>query len=129
MAGVMGETNSFGTQNVIEGNLLGLGATGTALANGVDGIQIMGSLSTSTIGGTSAGAGNIISGNTRYGILEDTFQNVGGIVQGNRIGTNSAGTAAVPNGADGVAIMGTEGGAMIGGQAAGAGNLISGNAS
>ena len=57
---------------VIEGNLIGLAADGSSLAgNGFDGIALNGGSSDgisggnndNTIGGTIAGAGNIISGN------------------------------------------------------------------
>lgn len=45
-------------------------------------------------------------------------------IQGNRIGTNAAGDAALPNGGNGVEIGD---GVTVGGTAPGAGNLISGN--
>ena len=47
-------------------------------------------------------------------------------VQGNYIGTNSSGLAAVPNSSVGVAITNASNN-TIGGTAPGAGNLISGN--
>ena len=47
------------------------------------------------------------------------------LIQGNKIGTNAAGTAAIPNGS-GIYIDDVTG-FLIGGTAAGAGNLISGN--
>jgi uncharacterized repeat protein (TIGR01451 family) len=43
----------------------------------------------------------------------------------NRIGTNAAGTAALPNGTDGISVSAAS--AVIGGSAAGEGNLIAGN--
>jgi len=46
-------------------------------------------------------------------------------IQGNRVGTNAAGTAALPNGECGIELSGR--GVTIGGTAPGAGNLISGN--
>src|SRR5207245_1912384 len=52
----------------------------------------------------------------------------GNQVQGNYVGTNVAGTAAVGNGNNGVNIDGSSNNA-IGGAVAGAGNLISANAS
>ena len=52
----------------------------------------------------------------------------GNLVQGNKIGTNAGGTAAIPNGRDGIFINDAPNN-MIGGTAAGAGNLISGNGS
>ncbi len=44
-----------------------------------------------TIGGTTTGAGNIISGNTESGLYIDASC----LVEGNLIGTNAAGTGAV----------------------------------
>jgi parallel beta-helix repeat protein len=48
------------------------------------------------------------------------------VVQGNFIGTNSAGTAAVGNSGSGITVFGGEG-TRIGGATSGAGNVISGN--
>lgn len=56
-----------------------------------------------------------------------TIQGPGGDhVEGNYIGTNAAGTAALANGLDGVFVNGSPNN-VIGGTASGAGNLISGN--
>ena len=63
-----------------------------------------------------------ISGNRGVGIYIDASC----LVEGNLIGTNSAGTAAVPNGFYGIDVEGS--GATIGGTSVGAGNVISGNA-
>lgn len=75
--------------------------------------------------------GNVISGNTGAGVLIHGGASMGNAVEGNRIGTDAAGLAAVPNGGAGVEISA----AMentIGGETdtagEGAGNLISGNA-
>ena len=48
-----------------------------------------------TIGGTAAGAGNLISGNTGLGI--ELSSAPGNLIQGNFIGTNAAGTTALGN--------------------------------
>ncbi len=78
--------------------------------------------------GPPTGAGNIISGNTRYGVAIEASSC---LVEGNDIGTNAAGTAAVAN-YDGICVGSTSSGgagsgATIGGTGAGAGNTISGN--
>src|SRR5262249_4095015 len=52
----------------------------------------------------------------------------GNVLQGNKIGTNAAGTAAVSNSGNGVTILNAAGN-TIGGSSAGAGNVISGNSS
>ena len=89
-----------------------------------------------TIGGSSAGAANVISGNNQYGleILGSSSQSdgnfnfggTGNLVEGDFIGTDATGARAVPNGT-GIYLM--YGGAnTIGGMTAGARNIISGNA-
>ena len=51
---------------LVEGNLIGTNAAGTAaVANGDYGIEVV--ASGATIGGTTTGAGNVISGNTDDG--------------------------------------------------------------
>jgi CSLREA domain-containing protein len=112
------------TNNVVQGNLVGLNAAGTAaVPNGQYGITNYSP--DSRIGGPAAGAGNTVSGNNFSGVLVYTPTATGVKVQGNRIGTNAAGTAAVPNGFYGVYVNSTDN--LIGGPAAGEGNLISGN--
>jgi hypothetical protein len=107
----------------IEGDYIGINAAGTsALANGTNGVEVAGV--NNTIGGTVAGAGNVISGNTSCGILIDGGAS-GVAVQGNRIGTNAAGTGAVGNASAGVEVVGSNN--TIGGTVAGARNIISGN--
>jgi hypothetical protein len=115
-----GDTSAF----VIAGNLIGTNAAGTAaLANVGSGIAIGGS--NHTIGGTTAAARNLISGNTFQGVV---LQGTGNVVRGNYIGTNLAGAAAIPNTSGGIRAISTTSG-TIGGATAGAGNLISGNSS
>ncbi len=111
---------------VIQGNYIGLDAAGTAaLGNGADGIILKGA--NHLVGGTVAGARNVISGNTNNGIMLIDAVSMNSTISGNYIGTNAAGTAAVSNGAAGIAALWDTSGHTIGGTAAGAGNLISGN--
>lgn len=116
------------SNNSAQGNYLGLNAAGTAaLPNGFAGVEIFNGASGNTIGGTSAAARNVISGNAPQGVsISDTGSN-NNIVLGNFIGTNAAGVSAVPNGYSGVGIFSGASGNIIGGTAPGAGNLISGN--
>ena len=115
------------TGNTVQGNYIGTDLNGTAaLGNGgtggYGGIGLL--ASDNLIGGPAAAARNIISGNTTYGI-----QIAGGsnnTIQGNYIGTDVTGAAALANAGNGIRVQGA-GGALIGGAAAGAGNLISGN--
>ena len=111
--------------NSIESNFIGTNAAGTAaLGNGGDGIKVRSA--GNTIGGTAAGAGNLIAGNLNDGIdISGALSN--NLVQGNRIGTNAAGTAAIPNTFQAVFIAGGAANNTIRGPAAGASNLLSGN--
>lgn len=113
------------TTNVIQGNFIGLAVTGTnALPNGQNGISIS-TATANLIGGPSASARNIISGNAFNGIGILTLADGGNLVQGNYLGTDSTGTKAIGNTLAGVRIQGSSN--TIGGTVSGAGNLISGN--
>ena len=110
-----------GTGNTIAGNFVGTDVSGlTAVPNSV-GVSVGGP--GNVIGGSSLGDRNVISGNNEVGIILSFT--AGAIVQGNFIGIDASGAAPVPNGVgihcDGCA------GDSIGGAAAGAGNIISGN--
>ncbi len=116
------------TGNVLQGNYIGTDATGTVdLGNTWHGVLISGGAANNTIGGTAVEAGNVISGNDQNGInLVDTGTS-GNVVQGNKIGTDVTGTADLGNAWDGILLSTGATNNMIGGTAAGAGNVISGN--
>ncbi len=125
-------SNNAMSGNVIQGNYIGITADGkTRLSNGRHGIDISTSASDASVtntlvGGTTPGAGNVISGNREDGVFIGSFTTTATTVQGNRIGTNASGMARVPNDGDGIRIdLGSNN--VIGGSAPGAGNLISGN--
>ena len=111
--------SSGASNNLIQGNLIGLDVTGTTDIYNHMGITIFGDYN--IIGGTTEEARNVISGNVFEGI--DVFAN-GNIIQGNYIGTDVYGTTAVPNYA-GVRLQGDFN--LVGGLRAEAGNVISGN--
>ena len=68
-----------------------------------DGVRITSGPSGNTIGGTAAGAGNVISGNATNGVEINGASTTTTLVQGNFIGTDPTGTSAVPQpAADGV---------------------------
>ncbi len=69
----------------------------------------------------------MISGNTYNGIVIAFAGASNNVVEGDFIGTNAAGTARLPNGADGVVIQGGATGNTIGGTTVAAGDVISGN--
>lgn len=126
--------------NNVKGNYIGTNAAGTAaVANKDIGFESQESPD-NTIGGTTAAERNIISGNLGAGIFLDGDAATGNVMQGNYIGTNAAGTAAIPNVKMGIGIGYTTGilpahhqviggttGTTPGGACTGACNLISGN--
>ncbi|HEV3262457.1 MAG TPA: right-handed parallel beta-helix repeat-containing protein [Gemmataceae bacterium] len=128
--------DQYNSGDLIQGNFIGTDVTGTKLANpGPDGI--MGTADdlplgnaeglfiqgvNDTIGGTTQGTGNLISGNDGGIDLRQS----GTLVQGNFIGTDVTGTYALGN-ATGIGFADSGSNNTIGGTAAGAGNLISGN--
>ena len=122
MSGNLGDGLSVDSGTLVVGNYIGTDSSGNALSASqqVDGIEVIGS--SDTIGGTTAAASNVISGNGQ-GVLIDSGASLI-LIEGNDIGTNPDGTAKVPNAA-GVIIGGLNN--TIGGAAAGAGNLVGGN--
>ena len=109
--------------NLIQSSYIGVAANGTTSKQNSRGILLTNS-SNNVIGGTAAATRNLISGNTFAGI---EISGNGNVIQGNFIGTNAAGTAALPNGSGLTMFNPTSINNVIGGTAAGAGNLISGN--
>ncbi|HEV7397213.1 MAG TPA: FG-GAP-like repeat-containing protein [Pyrinomonadaceae bacterium] len=102
------------TGNLVQGNYIGIDATGTvALPNVRSGIMLINGASGNTIGGITAGSRNVISGNSlraSNGNLDLAGVDIHpgsdtNTVSGNYIGTNAAGTSAVPNGS-GIGIAG-----------------------
>ena len=116
--------SSNSTANVIAGNWIGVDATGLKpLPNHYNGISLSGACS-NTIGGLFPGSGNVISGNTGYGVnlLSGARTNV---LQGNYVGSDNSGGQAVANGLSGIRVESD--GNQIGGESGLTGNLISGN--
>ena len=107
----------------IQGNIVGLDAAGTSAVPNYYGIVFADPAHDSTIGGATAAARNIISGNSYLGLgltnSTGTSSNV--TVQNNYIGTNKAGTADLGNGNDGLNSSGLNGLTV-------SNNTISGNA-
>lgn len=121
--------------NFIQGNIIGLDATGSSVIEGGIGssdplgIELNECLNT-TVGGINKGEKNIIAGN-----FEGIFIYAGSAVAsqisnnriiGNYIGTNPAGSETIGNLGSGISIA-YEGGITIGGKLPGECNIISGN--
>ena len=111
-----------GGRNVIEGDYIGVQADGSTAKANASGIVV--SSAGNTIGGATASARDVISGNTNAGVLIVGSTASGNLVAGDYIGTNAAGNATLGN-LDGVVLMAS--GNTVGGSTAGARNVISGN--
>jgi uncharacterized repeat protein (TIGR01451 family) len=127
--------NLSGVADLIEGNFLGTTASGV-FASGVGNVVgMILDLDSSTIGGTTSGAGNVISGNSSDGIELSGTGAVG--IFGNVIG-QAVGGASLPNGGNGIVVtISAPSGTpptiplalndSIGGTTSGAGNIIANN--
>ena len=114
--------------NVVAGNWIGLKPDGTALGDqfGIQVTEVGGRVGTNADGIADADERNVISSNSIEGIIVRNAGTTGAVIAGNYIGTDPTGTLARPNGI-GIEIVFEASGNTIGGTAAGAGNLISGN--
>ena len=119
--GISIDTAGLTTDVRILGNYIGTNWEGTAGIGNLQGVSVSGSNSGIVIGGTAAGARNIISGNA-WGVIIELSG--GYSIQGNYIGLNAAGTAAIPN-STGVQLE--SGNGVVGGTTPEARNIISGN--
>ncbi|HOW97074.1 MAG TPA: right-handed parallel beta-helix repeat-containing protein [Kiritimatiellia bacterium] len=114
----------YAPQNTIKGNYIGTDVSGRyALGNGSHGIHIEHAWGT-TVGGTNAGAGNVISGNGRHGIFIFGELSDDTVIERNHVGVTAAGGLAISNGWSGIMVSGAPL-VTIGG--IGAGNVVSGN--
>ena len=114
-----------GTSNSVVGNFIGTDVSGTLdLGNTANGISTTGN--SLTIGGSTPGDVNLISGNNGDGIA---FSNSNSdLVLGNLIGTKANGTSALGNGGNGISFTGAGSGFnTIGGTQPGDGNTIAFN--
>ncbi len=97
------------TLNLVQGNYIGINTAGTgALSNGQLGLNLGSGVLLSdeahhnTIGGSTPGMRNVISGNTSRHGVEIQRGAANNVVQGNFIGTDSSGANPLGNGRDGV---------------------------
>jgi parallel beta-helix repeat protein len=116
--------------NTVAGCYVGVDPTGTtAVTNAICPIQIEAGAVSNTVGGLTAADRNLISGSAFQGL---TIRDAGtgfNVVEGNYIGLNAAGTAALANAGAGVELFNGASSNTIGGPVAGARNIIAGNAS
>ncbi|HET9530984.1 MAG TPA: BACON domain-containing carbohydrate-binding protein [Blastocatellia bacterium] len=113
-----------GGGNFIEGNFIGTDVTGTIGKPNSYGVFIQTASANNVIGGTTAAARNLISGNSNQGI---TLASSGNLMLGNYVGTNITGTSAVANLKFGGVQLFRSTNNTVGGTTAGARNIISGN--
>ena len=126
------QIQSGGRGNSVVNNFIGTDIWGeAALPNGWSGVSIDNSPD-NIIGGTEAYAGNLISANGNDGISIIGAGSIDDVVQGNKIGTDLSGTAALGNAGSGIFVgqtddTGSATGALIGGNIPAAQNVVSAN--
>jgi titin len=125
--------------NLVQANFIGTDATGKKaipndpFSNYFDGVDLMDGAVNNTVGGSRLlGLGNVISGNGADGVfIGDYFTAndpaTGNMIQGNLIGTDVTGTAALPNDQNGVHLDSGARNNTVGGTTPDLGNLISAN--
>lgn len=108
----------------VQGNYIGVDIGGShPLGNYSNGVHLVGA-DTIIVGGSDPEAGNVIADHGLLGVyIDDNSQNIQ--VLGNKIGTDAAGMAALPNVKAGIRVGGAN--QQIGVPGAGGRNLISGN--
>ncbi|PKP22807.1 MAG: hypothetical protein CVU05_02185 [Bacteroidetes bacterium HGW-Bacteroidetes-21] len=91
--------------NTIVGNFVGTDITGTIAIPNTYGVLFDDGASYNLLGGRQAGAGNLLSGNSAYGLFLYNFGTIKDTIIGNFIGTDVTGTLSLPN-ANGIVIDG-----------------------
>ena len=109
----------------VDGNYIGVDRTGDVALPNLIGIHFIGGFGGSSVGGSTVGERNVISGNTAEGVLIDSSDD--NILRGNHIGVGATESTNVPNGGSGVQLFGTTEGTQIGGLTPGQGNVIAQN--
>lgn len=112
--------------NVIQGNLIGTDVTGTVAVGNENVGVFIDRAPANIVGGSEAGAGNVISGNHWEGVYIYRPQAHSNVVAGNFIGIDVTGTVALGNRDSGVVISMASNN-LIGGHSPEARNVISAN--
>ncbi len=117
---------STSTHNLVEGSFIGIDKAGVAdRGNSDEGVLIEGA-SGNTVGGTTSGAGNVISAN-QWGIRLDGSTASDNSIEGNLIGTDLTGLLPLGNEVNGIIFSTDASNNTIGGIGAGQGNTIAFN--
>ena len=120
------DMNTGSRDNTIQGNLIGTSRFGTnAVPNSELGVAMSGTTN-NLVGGTVAGARNIISGNANDGVALVDFGARSNRIEGNFIGVDISGTNKLGNGKAGIWVTNSPFNS-IGSAVPGGGNVISGN--
>ena len=125
------------SDNLVAGNLIGTTVSGDTAMPGIPnqyssqiiqghGVVIQDGATSNTVGSAVAGAGNVISGNTNFGVWI-TSGAASNTVVANDIGTDSTGHLNLGNALGGVEIDSEAAGNTIGGTTAEMGNMIADN--
>jgi titin len=105
-AGAGIQLNGATTNVLIQGNLIGTDITGTRVLGSQQLGLFLSSAGGNTIGGTSAGQRNVISGNMTAGIqIFRTSGGLGNSIIDNYIGTDIFGTSPLGNGTNGIGVF------------------------
>jgi hypothetical protein len=96
----------FGTSsNLVEGNFFGTDASGLhAVPGSQSGLTFYQEASSNTVGGLTASARNVLSGNSAYGLVISDTNTDGNVVEGNFIGLAADGVTALGNAWQGIII-------------------------
>lgn len=99
-SGILISSISSGSTSVM-GNYIGTDISGEFAIGNRDGVQIglagpFGFANDNSIGGSVPGAGNVISGNHRFGVYIQSHS-TGNVIQNNILGLNAIGDKALPN--------------------------------
>jgi hypothetical protein len=91
-------TDSNTAANVVSGNFIGTDATGSqAVGNALGGAILLNGAHHNLLGGGSFSAGNVVSGNTNFGIWVGGTGTDSNTVSGNWVGLDAGGKQALPN--------------------------------
>ncbi len=118
---------SGSSKDIVAGDDIGTDLTGSKSVPNGTGLQVDAASTSNTVGGTAAGARDVISGNTGAGVSISDSGTDNNLVAGDDIGTNATGAAALGNGTDGILIANSAHGNTVGGTTAATRNIISGN--